>query len=231
MTRTKAAALALAASLALPAAARAKPLSELPGQTAPKGQDAKQQSELERAQQTHEQGTPRPLDEAQQKAIGEAWARTQVAQQVGQLGQSRGQSQEVKNLGRWLADDARRVSQDLGNLLRARGSDPAKLPGQEAFQQMQGEVGALAKASGEEFDRQYVDWLTRNTPALKDAMGRARDVTPGSDAELKWYLDQGEKLEIGHRDAARQLATQRQARTPPPQQQRAPPPPRPAPGK
>src|SRR5512138_1099558 len=112
-----AAALALAASLAVPPAVRAKPLSELPGQAGQKGQkaqDARQQAELERAQQTHEKGTPRPLDEAQQKAVGEVWARNQLAQQVGTLGEQRGSSQEVKNLGRWLADDSRRVSQDLG---------------------------------------------------------------------------------------------------------------------
>jgi predicted outer membrane protein len=125
----------------------------------------------------------------------------------------------VKNLGRWLADDARRVSQDLGNLVKARGGDASKLPPGPDAQRIQGELGALSKASGDDFDRQFVDFLTRNTPTLKEAMGRARDATPGSDAELKWYLDQGERLEIGHRDAARQLATQRQARTPPAQQQ------------
>lgn len=239
MTAMKAAAaLALAASLAVPPAVRAKPMSELPGQAGPKGQkdqkarDAQQQAELERAQQTHEKGTPRPLDEAQQRAIGEVWARNQLAERVGALGTERGTSQEVKNLGRWLADDARRVSQDLGNLLRARGADPAKLPPGQDVPKVQGELDALSKASGDDFDRQYVDFLTRNTPSLKDAMGRARDATPGSDAELKWYLDQGERLEIGHRDAARQLATQRQARTPPPEQQQGrAPPPRPAPGR
>src|SRR5512138_1369076 len=146
MTRMKTAALALAASLALPAAGRDKPLSELPGQAGSKdqkAQDARQQSELERAQQTHEKGTPRPLDPAQQAAIGEVWARNQLAQQVGQLGQQRGKSQEVKNLGRWFADDSKRVTQDLGNLLRARGTDPAKLaPGQDV-QRVQGELAAL----------------------------------------------------------------------------------------
>lgn len=214
---------ALAAALAFPPAALAKSRKELEEESRQKAADAKHQQELSQAQGTHEKGTPSPLSERQRKEIGDVWARNQLAEQAGRLAMQKGKSAEVKNMGRWVADDHRRVSQDLGKLLQDRGQNPATLPPAQDRERITAELGAVAKASDDEFDRQFVEFLTRNTPTFAQAFGRARDATPGSDADLKWYLDQGERLENGHRDAARQLSSQRQARTPPPG------PPRPAP--
>jgi predicted outer membrane protein len=134
---------------------------------------------------------------------------------IGQLGMTKGQSSEVKNHGRWLAEDHRRVTEDLGKLLRERGADPATLPKGDDVGKIEGELGALAKTSPQAFDRAYIDFLTRNAQSAVETAGRARDATAGSDADLKWYLDQVERLEIGHRDVARQLASPRaQARAP-----------------
>ncbi len=204
---------ALAASLAIPAAAHAASKNDRQ-----RAEDAKHAAELGQAQAQHEKGTPAPLDPEQQRAIGAVVTGNQLLGGVGTLAAQKGQSQEVKNLGRWLSQDEAGVSKDLGNLLRQRGADPAKLPPGPERDRMQGELTALSRASGAAFDQQLVDFLTRYTPSYKEAAGHARDVTPGSDADLKWYLDQVERLEIGHRDASRQLASQRQARTPPQQQ-------------
>jgi predicted outer membrane protein len=224
MTITRITAWALAASLAAPPAALAKSPTEkareMRDKAAQKGEVGQHERELGQAQQTHEKGTPSPLDDAQREALGALWARTQLAGQVATLGMSRAKSPEVKNLARWLGEDHRRVTQDLGKLLQERGADPAKLPPGPDHDRIQGEIGALAKASGDDFDRAFVDFVNRNSPSLKDSAGRARDATPGRDADLKWYLDQVERLEIGHRDSARQLASQRQARTPPAPPQR-----------
>jgi predicted outer membrane protein len=211
---------ALAASLAVPAATLAA--SKKAEQ---RKAEAKHEAELGQAQAQHEKGTPAPLNAEQQQAIGAVADGNQILGAAASLAAQKGKSQEVKNTGRWISQAEAGVSKDLGNLLKARGADPAKLPPSPDRDRMQGELSALTKASGDAFDQQLVDFLTRYTPGYKDAVGHARDVTPGSDADLKWYLDQVERLEIGHRDASRQLASQRQARTPPPQQAA----PRPAP--
>lgn len=212
---------ALAASLAMPAATLAASKKDEERKRA----EAKHEAELGQAQAQHEKGTPAPLNAGQQQAIGALADANRLLGGVATLAAERGKSQEVKNIGRWISQDEAGISKDLGNLLKARGADLAKLPPGPERDRMQGEFAALAKASGDAFDQQFVDFLARYTPSYKEAAGHARDVTPGSDADLKWYLDQVERLEIGHRDASRQLASQRQARTPPPQQAA----PRPAP--
>ncbi|HET8538596.1 MAG TPA: DUF4142 domain-containing protein [Anaeromyxobacter sp.] len=213
---------ALAASLAVPPAALAKERKSVVDEARRRAEEsARSREQARRAEgqaqpQAPEKGTPSPLSDAQRTAVGDVVARLQLEQSAAGMGVQKGRSAEVKNLARWLADDHRRVSEDLGKLLRDRGADPATLPAIADREKLQGELAVLSNAPPDDFDRAFVDFLTRNSPALKDAFGRARDATPGSDAELKWYLDQGERLAIGHRDAARQLASQRQARTPAP---------------
>jgi hypothetical protein len=206
----------LAASLAVPPAALAASRKDMEEEAKRQAQTARRhEQELGQAQAQHEKGTAAPLDDQQRNAIGALVARSDLEMRIGELGRAQGQSTEVKNHGRWLADDHRRVAEDLGKLLRARGADPASLPKGDEVGRLEGELGTLAKTSPQEFDRAYVDFLTRHANSAKEAAGRARDATPGSDADLKWYLDQVERLEIGHRDVARQLSSPRaQARTP-----------------
>lgn|SRR5512133_230398 len=219
MSLNRAAVLALAASLATPVVALAK-TPKVEEEARQRAEQMKQQEQqLSQAQAQHEKGTAAPLNPEQQRAIGAVVTGNQLLGQAGSMATTKGKSQEVKNLGRWLAQDETGISRDLGNLLKQRGADPAKLPPGQDQGRVQGELSALSKASGDAFDQQFVEFLTRYTPTYKEAAGHARDVTPGSDADLKWYLDQVERLEIGHRDASRQLSSQqRQARTPPPQQ-------------
>ncbi|HEX9052370.1 MAG TPA: DUF4142 domain-containing protein [Anaeromyxobacter sp.] len=216
MLMKRAAVAALAASLAVPVAGLAASKKN-EDEALRRAAEAKHERDLGQAQAQHEKGTPAPLNAQQQQAIGAVVAENQLLGQAGLLATTKGKSAEVKNLGRWLAQDEAGVSKDLGNLLKQRGADPARLPPAPERERIQGELQALSKASGDAFDQQLVDFLARYTPTYKEAAGHARDVTPGSDADLKWYLDQVERLEIGHRDATRQLASQRQARTPPQQ--------------
>jgi predicted outer membrane protein len=213
---------ALAASLAVPAATLAASKKDEERKRA----EAKHEAELSQAQAQHEKGAPAPLNGEQQQAIGAVVDGNKLLGTAASMAAQRAKSPEVKNIGKWISQDEVGVSKDLGNLLKARGADPAKLPPTADRSRIEGELAALSKAPADAFDQQFVDFLTRYAPTYKEAAGRARDATPGSDADLKWYLDQVERLEIGHRDAARQLSSQRQARTPPQQQQQQRPSPR-----
>ena len=57
--------------------------------------------------------------------------------------------------------------------------------------------------------------MTRNDSSFVEALKHAREVTPGKDAVFKKWLDGFENVEEEHLSAARQLKSQRQARTPP----------------
>ncbi len=204
---------ALAAALALAPAARAASPKELEQEAQQKAEEARRRAEQSAP------GTPAPLDDARRGAIGAALAWSQLTREAGKLAGSKGESKEVKDLGKSLERDEQRASDDIGRLVSQRGTNPASLPPGPDRDRVNGELAALGKSKGGAFDQAFVDFLVRNLPAYKDAAGRARDATPGSDADLKWSLDQLERLVIAHRDAARQLSTRREqakARTPPP---------------
>jgi len=170
------------------------------------------------AQAQQPQGQAMPLTEEQKQAIGAINVRNQLAMRAGELAANRGGSDEVKNLGRLLAADHKRVEGELAALLKERNTDVNALPQPPEKQKIEQELAQLGSRTGEDFDRQFIDFLTRDRPAFVEALKRARDVTPGRDARLKKFLDDVENLEEGHLSAARQLKSQRQARTPPPQQ-------------
>ena len=223
MTTSKLVGGALLASLALaaqaqirwpPSEANKRPRPEAPAQTPPApGQPPQAQP----APVPPPAGQAAQLAPEQHAALGAMWAHNQLGLRAGDTAASRGASNEVKNLGRLLADDHRRIEGELARLLRERGvADPNTLAPPAHKQRLESELGQLSARTGEDFDKEFVAFLTRNQPMFVEALKRARDVTPGKDAGFKKFLDDVENLEEGHLSASRQLKTQRQARTPPP---------------
>lgn len=215
MPTSRLVAAALAATLAVPAAAAPDVVERTQEEARRRAAEQEAARRRERpGKAAAPEGTPSPLSPAQREAIGAALARGEVAMAAGALARHRGESEEVRSLGRWLAEDHRQVKERLAGLLRERGADPATLPIGDA-DRLRENLEALTLLSGPEFDRAFVAFLTRTGPEFVEAMKRARGVTPGSDAQLKRYLDQAENLEEGHLTAARLLSQQRQARKPP----------------
>lgn len=172
---------------------------------------------MRRARQPAPQGqaqAPGQPAQADIVAFGEVHAYSQVATQAGDLAATRGASKEVKDLGRKIAAEHRQFDERFGALMKARDKDPATLPVPDR-RQLDAELAQLNTKTGEEFDREFVAFLTRNGVAFVDALKRARDVFHGRDAELKRFLDDAENDEEAHLAAARQLKAKRQARTPP----------------
>jgi putative membrane protein len=224
MLTTRMMAAALAAALAMPAAAQASREAEeqyrrgtgraLPGQAQPAPAPAPGAQGQAQATGQPVQGQAQ-LTEEQRSALTAMHYQSLLATQIGEMAASRGASKEVQNLGRSLSQDHRRIDGELATLLKERGADINALPEAANRPQLEGQLRQLESKSGEEFDREFVSFLTRNGVAFVDAVKRARDVTPGKDARLKKFLDDAENEEEGHLAAARQLKSQRQARTPP----------------
>jgi putative membrane protein len=196
---------ALAAALALPAAAQDQ------GSIGDRARRAAGQPATQPAPAPGQAQAGAPADWV---AFGEVHALNDLAARAGDLAASRGASQEVKDLGRTLADDHRRLDAQLQALLKPRDKDVNTLPKPDR-QTLEGELSQLQSKSGEEFDRDFVAFLTRNGVAFVDTLKRARDIVAGKDHELKKFLDDAENSEEAHLASARQLKSQRQARTPP----------------
>jgi putative membrane protein len=208
---------ALAAALAVPVSAqiggnRAEPApaQQPSAQPAPAPAPAQPGAQAQTGAQAQQQ-----LTEEQKSALGTISVRNQLAVQAGQLAQTRGATAEVKNLGQRLVDEHQRAQSQLGELVRQRGADLNALPQGNDRQRLEGELAELGTKSGEEFDRAFVAFVTRNHPTMVAEVKRARDATAGKDASFKKWLDDYENLEEEHLNVTRQLKQQRQARTPP----------------
>lgn len=159
------------------------------------------------------------LTEDARRSLARIHLRNAFEVEAGQLAQQLGQSQHVKDLGRRLEQEARRVDGELVGLVSERGIDVAALPLPEeertAHRQM---MARLRELQGEPFDRELVrstiEIEQRYVQDLKDM----RDRTPGEDARLKKWLDDTENVAEAHlasaRDAKRGLDGQRAARRP-----------------
>jgi len=215
MPRNRIFAAALAAALASPAAAQTSgSIGERARQAAGQPQATQPAPAAPQAQASGQQG-PALATEEQRAAFGAVHAQNQLAAQIGDMAASRGASEQVKSLGRTLAEDHRRIDGELGALLKARGLDLNALGAGAQQPQLQGEISQLGGKSGEDFDTAFVAFLTRNGTAFVDALKHARGVVPGKDAQLKKFLDDAENTEESHLASARQTKSQRQARKPP----------------
>lgn len=153
-------------------------------------------------------------------ALSDVLAFNDYSVRIGDLAATRATTPDLQNLGRKVAEDHRRIGEELTRLLAARNITPAQanLPAQvrERRERLDKEYMQLAALSGAEFDRAATEFLTTNAPIFVDNLKIARDATPGKDGQLKKFLDEAENVEEEHRNAAREVKSQRrQARTPP----------------
>lgn len=164
-------------------------------------------------------------DEARQSL---AWIklRNGFELEAGQLAQQRGHSQEVKDLGRELEQEARRVGGELSALLAERGVDANSLDALSGLPSLAAErnthqqvMARLRELQGEQFDRELVQHVIGVEQQYVENLKGMRDRTPGEDARLKKWLDDTENVAEAHlasaRDAKRVLDDQRAARRPP----------------
>jgi putative membrane protein len=192
---------ALVLALALPAGAQAPAPAPAPGAT-PQQQPT--------APQAGAQGLDAP------HALSAVWIINQHHAGLGDLAAARGKSDEVKKFARSVSDEAKKWGSQLSPLLQKRGLNPATLPAPPEKQQVEADAKDLAGRSGEDFDRAFTAHMKKIGPWFVDALKRARDLTPGKDAELKKLLDTMEDGEENYLTQARQLEGRRsQARTPP----------------
>jgi putative membrane protein len=204
---------ALAAAIALPAAAQNREAME---ERIRRAQERSADAQPAPAPQAGGQpGQAQQLTEEQRAALGVMWGRNKLAFQAGEMALTRGASDEVRHLGNVLTQAHRHIESVFTEHLRQRGTDPNALAAGPEQQRIQGELGQLSTKTGEEFDREFVAFVTRNHVSLVEDLKRARDVTPGKDALLKKWLDDVENGEEDHLAQARQLKAKRQARTPP----------------
>lgn len=190
------------------------PAEPQPGQPQPQAAPAPAPAPAPQAQP--QTGQAAQLTAEQKTAIGEVQAQNQLAIKAADMAASRGASDEVKNIGRWLGNDHRRVQGELAKMLQPRGAQGAlPAPASPQRQKIEQELAQLESRSGEQFDREFMTFLTHAQPAYVDALKRARDVTAGKDPVFKKFLDDVENLEEGHLTGIRQAKAQRQARTPP----------------
>lgn len=156
------------------------------------------------------------LTAEQQAALGAVWAYYQLESGLGDIAAKRGSSQEVKDFAKRIGDDHKRLAGFLEKALQARGVSPSSLPQPPDRQQLEQEARQLASRSGDDFDRALVAFMKQHGETFVDALKRAREATPGSDADLKKLLDDSEDPEEAYLTSARQLDARRvQARTPP----------------
>lgn len=218
MTSSRMLAAALAAVLAGPALAQgaadaarrstgSPPATQQP-QAAPPQAPAPADAAARAGQQAQPQGEYQQL----LQALSTVLAHNDLSVRVGDLAATRATTPELQNLGRQLAEDHRRIGQELQGLLSARGTPVPEPTGREQFES---EFMQLAAKTGPEFDREVTEFLTRNGPQFVDSLKRARDLTQGKDAQLKKFLDDAENVEEDHLTASRQVKAKRQARTPP----------------
>lgn len=159
------------------------------------------------------------LTEDARRSLARIHLRKAFEVEVGQLAQQRGQAAEVKELGRRLEQEARRVDVELAGLVRERGVEvqTLALPEEERAPQAQ-MMARLQELQGEQLDRELVRSAIEMEQRLVQDLKDMRDRTPGEDARLKKWLDDAENVAEAQlaaaRDTKRSLDGQRAARRP-----------------
>jgi putative membrane protein len=218
MTSSRTLVAALAAALAFPAVAQTRAADEARRAAGRQAEPAQPGAPAAAPGQPGQaaQGQQHQLSQEQLQAIATVGARNDVAARVGDLAATRATTPELQSLGRMLAEDHHRIAGELARLIAERGVALGQLPAAAEQERFEGEYQRLNTLTGPEFDRELTEFLTRNEPQFVESLKRARDVTPGKDAQLKKYLDDAENTEENHLAASRKAKSNRQARTPPP---------------
>jgi putative membrane protein len=134
----------------------------------------------------------------------------------GRIAQEKGASPNVKNMGVKFQRDSETLDKQLTAVAKDHGvqlADANKLKEDPSFKQS---VDTLRKMNGPQFDSSFGDAMAKAREQEVDQLKNMRDRTPGSDAQLKKYLDDFENVMEEHRNLARNVRSemQRQGRAP-----------------
>lgn len=162
------------------------------------------------------QAQPVPVTDQQRQLFERLHARTTQVHEYGALGEQKGTSPRVKELGARLRSDSERIEGELRQLAQERGvqlRDPTQI---NAEQGHRAGVESLRALPPEEFDRKFAQATSEARTAEVDELKALRDATPGKDARLKKWLDDVENVMEEHRNLARSVSSevQRQGRKP-----------------
>jgi len=174
------------------------------------------------AQVAQPRPAPAPDQTTAQRQAAAAQASPQLAQdlskvqtmiqntvQVAQVAQKKAQSPAAKNLANQVVKQYQAMGAQLQSLAKQRGVTLDKNP--EAAS-MQGDLQAVLKdlgaRSGADFDRQYIAYEEGGFQNFQQAMKEVRDRTPGSDSQVKSWLDQAENVTEDSLTMARQARQQ-----------------------
>jgi putative membrane protein len=157
-----------------------------------------------------------PVTDTQRQLFERLHARTTQVHEYGQLGETKGTSPRVKELGAKLRQDSERIEGELRQLAQERGiqlRDPTQIVQEQGHR---AGVESLRALPPEQFDRQYAQATAQARTAEVDELKALRDATPGSDARLKKWLDDVENTMEEHRNLSRAVSSevQRQGRRP-----------------
>ncbi|MGK4001902.1 DUF4142 domain-containing protein [Sorangium sp. So ce1036] len=167
-------AVALSAGLSISAA-----LPDAAGQQRQEGQKAQPAQQGQRAQQG-QQGQP-SLAKADREFIEKASQGGLLEVRLGQLAQQHASTPEVKGFGQRMIDDHTTINKRLTELAERKGM----LVPQELDKKHQEEVDKLAKKTGSEFDRDYMNMMVDDH---KDDVERFEKASKDAkDADLKSF--------------------------------------------
>lgn len=151
-----------------------------------------------------------------QKFFKEAASGGMMEVQMGQMAQQKGQSQEVKDFGGKMVKDHGKANEELKALAQQKN---AKMPDKLESKHKKA-VDKFGKASGAEFDRQYMEtmvkdhttdvedfknvglkakdpdlkgWATKTLPVLEDHLKQASDIAQKMGIDVNKVQEQGLK--------------------------------------
>jgi putative membrane protein len=196
--------LAVLAALAAPALAAAQ--LQWPGKTKPQpppGQPPASQP----TPQGPAQATPQPAasgswDPKAKERFDQIHVLNDTEVHVGQVAQQRAQAPQVKALANRFVAEHQAIEGQMAALAKSRGLAISAGPDEEKARKQA--IDALPGAAGPDFDRAYVLRETQAHEKIEDQLKALREATPGSDAQLKKWLDDTENTAEAHLDAARQ---------------------------
>jgi putative membrane protein len=134
------------------------------------------------------------------RAAEASWA--EIA--MGQLAQSSGRTDAVRQFGQRMVKDHTATMEGLESITRKLGITSAK----EADPKHQGDLNVLAKATGAEFDRLYAGYMV--TEHERTVQLFQRQAKRGENAELRQFAARQLPILQEHLSMARSLTAQRQ---------------------
>lgn len=119
--------------------------------------------------------------------------------EAGNLAVSKATNPEVKKFGNLMVTDHGKANQELTAIAQAKGMDVPK----ETSKEHKAQLEKLGKASGKEFDRDYVGIMVKDhekdVASFRQASGKV------ADPELKAWIDQTLPVLEKHLELAQQL--------------------------